>query len=80
MRQVMLTTVDNPFNPFDDFESWLNFDRVKGYFTSERLARVSVHTNELSEVDEFRMVEEAMDSLIEIDEFDNLKKLVRTSK
>ena len=29
--EVMLSTSDNPFNPFDDFENWLAFDREKDY-------------------------------------------------
>ena len=24
--QFMLSTIDNPFNPFVDFDSWKNFD------------------------------------------------------
>ena len=34
-RKVGLTTIDNPYNPFDDFTSWLMFDIEKGYNTSD---------------------------------------------
>ena len=27
----MLTTVDNPFDPFEQFTSWFMFDEEKGY-------------------------------------------------
>ena len=39
IRFVALTTSDNPFDPFNQFESWNNFDKQKKYFTNELLAR-----------------------------------------
>ena len=41
MRQVMLTTIDNPFNPFVDFDNWFLFDIEKDYYTLSKLARLS---------------------------------------
>ena len=31
MRQTMITTKDNPFNYFTDFDNWYAFDEQKGY-------------------------------------------------
>lgn len=73
----MITTTDNPFDPFDNFVEWLNFDRSEGYFTSELLGRVVAHSNELPPEDEVRIIEEAIDLIVEINEFGNYKKLVR---
>ena len=28
-RRVNITTVDNPFDPFTDFDSWFQFDEEK---------------------------------------------------
>lgn len=42
--EFMLTTIDNPCNPFDDFDGWLDFDRRHGYFTQEYLARICDET------------------------------------
>ena len=39
-RVVALTTTDNPFDPIDDFSNWYNYDSVRGYGTSEYLARL----------------------------------------
>ena len=33
MAKCALTTVDNPYNPFDQFDSWYQFDMDKGYGT-----------------------------------------------
>ena len=30
-KKCMLTTIDNPFDPFEQFTSWLLFDEEKGY-------------------------------------------------
>jgi hypothetical protein len=38
--EFLLTTKDNPFDPFEDWESWYNYDTLKGYDTCGYLARV----------------------------------------
>ena len=40
-NDCMLTTFDNPFDPFDQFTSWLLFDKEKGHNTCEYLARIA---------------------------------------
>ena len=37
----MLSTTDNPFDPFNDFTSWYMFDCEKGHNTCARLARIA---------------------------------------
>ena len=37
----MITTLDNPYNPFDSFDKWYSFDTSNGYNTCELLARLS---------------------------------------
>ena len=41
MREVMLTTVDNPFDPFDNFDEWYKIDMQFGYNTCGLLARIA---------------------------------------
>lgn len=40
-RQWMLTTIDNPYDPFTQWDDWLRYDRDQGYYTNEYLARVA---------------------------------------
>lgn len=36
-----ITSNDNPFNPFLEFEKWYKFDEEKGYKTCERIAKLA---------------------------------------
>ena len=76
-RSVTITTIDNPYDPFDDFEHWFQFDTEKGYYTSSRVARLTKLRNDMSEVEEDLEVERAIDRLIEIDPLKIYKKVVR---
>jgi len=76
-RQVTATTIDNPFNPFDDFNSWFMFDIEKGYYTSNKLGRLTHLTDDMTELEENEEVERAVDELIKIDPLDIYIKVVR---
>ena len=52
VTETMLTTVDNPFNPFTHFEAWYSFDLSAGYHTTNLLARIIVTSDELSDADQ----------------------------
>lgn len=66
-EQNMLTTIDNPYNPFDDFTSWFLFDIEKGYNTCGRLARLANVSDEMSVEEQNAEIERAMDTLIKRD-------------
>ena len=77
MREVTVTTTDNPFNPFDDFINWHLFDIEKGYYTSSKLARLVTITDDMTDLEENEEIERAVDELIKIDPLDIYIKVVR---
>lgn len=64
MVEHMLTTVDNPFDPFTQFDDWYAFDTRSGYNTSALLARVVVSSDDLSEADQSAAIESAIDEIV----------------
>lgn len=69
--EYRLTTVDNPYNPFTQFEPWFLFDSEKGYNTCGYLARVTHANSDMSEEEYNEEVERAIDEIIKND-FTNL--------
>jgi hypothetical protein len=39
-KDVMLTTLDNPYSPHDSYEQWAQYDERLGYNTDQLLARL----------------------------------------
>ena len=74
-NEVMLTTIDNPYNPFEQFDLWLLFDKEKGYNTCEYLARIVNLTNDMSEKEIDVAVDRAIDDIIVNDPFGIYKKV-----
>lgn len=56
----MLTTVDNPIDPFTDFSGWYNRDLALGYDTMGLLARVAAVPSDLSDMDREEAIAAAM--------------------
>lgn len=78
-KDYMLTTVDNPYNPFDQFALWLLFDKEFGYNTCEYLARITKLSDDMSEKEIDDETERAMDEIIKYDPFNVYKKVTRES-
>ena len=73
----MLTTVDNPFDPFDQFDSWLMFDKQMGYNCNERVARIARISDEMSQKEIDDEVDRAIDEIIKYDFIGIYKKVKR---
>jgi len=74
-KRIHITTIDNPFNPFEDFDSWFKFDCEKGYYTCSRLARIANLEENMTEEQENQEIERVTNRLIELDPLDIYTKV-----
>ena len=64
MKHHMLTTVDNPYNPFTQFDEWFAFDTQNGYNSLDYLARIANTSPDLSDYDYDLEIETAIQEII----------------
>lgn len=76
MVECMLTTFDNPYDPFDQYDDWLQFDLEAGYSTNSYLARIAMLSESLSDKEVSDEIERAIDEIIKYD-FRNIYKKVK---
>ena len=77
MLESMLTTVDNPFDPFDQYDLWYAYDARAGHHTPGFLARIAVVSDETSEADQSRAIEQAIDEIVKENVSGIFKKVSR---
>ena len=75
MSMCMLTTEDNPFNPFTQFDDWFAFDEQKGYHSCAYLARIARTSYELSDADNDLAIESAIDEIVSLNVLGIYKKV-----
>ena len=73
-RVVMLTTSDNPFDPYKQFEEWYAFDTQKGYNTCAYLARIARTSDGVSDEDNDLEIERAIDEILSFNLTGNYQK------
>jgi hypothetical protein len=62
-EEYMLTTYDNPYDPFTQWDEWYAWDMRAGYHTPGLLARVSRVSLDLSDADQYLAVQDAIDEI-----------------
>ena len=77
MAICALTTIDNPYNPFDDFDSWYAFDTDKGYCSCSYLDRIANTSSQMSDEENEREIERAIDEIIKYDFMNVYKKVTK---
>lgn len=64
MARHMLTTVDNPFNPWTQFDSWHAWDEQAGYYTLAFQDRIVRSSPILSDSEQDEAVERAITEIV----------------
>ena len=62
----MLSTSDNPWDPWTHFNEWNAYDMQAGYYTLAYMARIAQSSDELSEADQDLAVELAIEEIIRL--------------
>ena len=75
MAVTFVTTLDNPYDYFTQFDEWYAFDTEKGYNTCAYLARIAKTSKEMSEADYEQAVNNAVDEIVRLNITGNYKKI-----
>ena len=65
-EQYRITTLDNPFNPFTQFEDWYNWDELHGHHTCGLIDRVAETSESFTQDLNDSIKEAAIDSLMDL--------------
>jgi len=77
MEYYYLTTVDNPYDPYEQFDQWFAFDTEKGYNCCGLLERVARTSEELSPEDNRIEINNAVDQIVLNDPTGLYKRVVK---
>lgn len=80
MDKYRLTTSDNPYDPFKEWDLWLHYDISHGYSTCERIASIIHPAEALTDEINDRVIEDVMDEIIDLGAFDNKGNFVTYKK
>lgn len=78
-HNAMLTTFDNPYDPFEQFPLWFLFDMQKGYNSCAYLGRIAKVSDQFSQEENEREVEHAIDEIVRNDIFNLYCKVYKTN-
>lgn len=80
MKEYMLTTIDNPFDPFTQYEEWDAYDRRSGYFSLGLLARIVRSSREMSDADQAQAINDAVDEVVNVNALGIYRRVERESE
>lgn len=67
LHDCMLSTIDNPYNPYENFDEWYRFDMDYGYDSCGRLTRIAQYSDDMSDEEIDAETERAIDEIIKHD-------------
>ena len=72
----MLTTIDNPYSPRDDYSKWMQWDQDNDYYTSELLASfMPDNINDLDDEDFKNVYDSVVNEIMQTDVL-NIYKII----
>ena len=82
VEEAMLTTIDNPYDPFDQFDEWYSYDEFRARMENRPtccayLARVSMNSDDVSDNEFNQVMDDAIDEIVELDLSGTFKKVTR---
>lgn len=78
VTEVFLTTIDNPYDFFDDFDRWYAYDVSKGYNTCSLIDRIAMISDEESNGNINKEIERVVDKLAKWNLNGKYKKISKT--
>lgn len=75
MVRCFLTTFDNPYSPYEQFEQWYQYDMDHGYNSSGLLMRLAETSSQFTDNENAYEIERAIDRIVAVDPTNNYKKL-----
>ncbi len=80
MVRCFLTTIDNPYDPYEQFERWYQYDIDHGYNSSGLLMRLAETSSQFTDNENAYEIEKAIDKIVANDPLNIYKKLKITIK
>lgn len=66
MKRYLITTPDNPYNPFEEPDKWFVWDLSHGYNTSAKLANLAKTNRYMLDAAEQRVINDAVNDMIRL--------------
>lgn len=80
-KAYRLSTADNPYDPFTQFDQWFLFDNEKGYNSCAYLARIVDqlinNSDEFDDENDPELIEKAIDEILKYDFTENYIKVAQ---
>lgn len=77
--QYMVTTTDNPYSPFTQYDLWYGLDEALGYHSTGLLARYVHTSDDLSSDDQLDAINQGIDELVSDNPFGMYRKVTADS-
>lgn len=75
MAATFVTTMDNPWDFFTQFDEWYEFDTENGYNTCAYVARIANTSHDMSPKEEEEAINKAVDEILRLNITGNYRKV-----